>query len=64
MKTKVYTCQYQPIKYALLVSDGFARDDQLCFQVRNSSLSDYAPAYLSRKQVKKLRKQLKRALET
>jgi hypothetical protein len=63
MKTKVYTCQYQPIKHTLLVSS-FATDDQLCFQVRNSSLSDYAPAYLSRKQVKKLRKQLKRALET
>jgi hypothetical protein len=27
-------------------------------------LSDYAPVYLSRKQVKKLRKQLKKALET
>jgi hypothetical protein len=64
MKTKSYACQHHQSKDTLLVSGGFDIDDQLYLRVRYLSLSDYAPVYLSRKQVKKLRKQLKKALET
>ena len=62
METKTYACQ--ATNETLAVSNPFDRDDELYLRVSYLSLSDYAPVYLSRKQVKKLRKQLKRALKT
>lgn len=62
MESKTYACQ--ATNETLAVTNPFDRDDELYLRIRAADGVAYAHVYLSRKQVKKLRKQLKEALET
>ena len=62
MKVK-YKCQFDEGKDFLKVTSTFDEENNLYFETRDR-WSCPAEVRLSRKQVKKLRKQLKKALET